>query len=618
MQLDVVPEVPEALLRAWEQEDEAIDWEALAAAWPDPDERVMHGEEHLGGDDAGPDDDERLAMAMTRTVDPADLLLLAEVDPARLPSKKSQLAYAQRVDHVAALAASLQATAHVALAGPESTDDYLAEQHIELEIALARRIGEGTAGHDVELARALRTTFAAFHEALARGEISPAHCRRLVEATRPVVDPTALEIIGRLALPLARTLTPGRFTHQLRLLIETHDPDAAARRKRARVRDVWLEKLDNGLGRLVYVDEWLNVSAVFERLRKGGRGLQVARKRKARGTRTSRAAATPAPTAASGTRGPATPAQPAATPTSPSARPTVDEPSPTGRDGEQLVVPAAGCGTGSASPTAPEVDGSSAAVEVEHDADTADDAAPDADVSTDIDDAAPADGVAEDADASAGGRRADVMLALTLGKRLEDGTIELDLEDVFHVEVSLVVPLSVLRGEAEHAALLAGQPIPAAEAREWERKARTYRRMVTDDVTGYLLDKGRMYNAGDVRDHVLHRDGCRIPVCPITRHDRLQADHAVPHPEGPTSSANMGGISITHHQLKTAGYFDIEDSQADGSCVIATRWGQRIVVPPRAFLHPPDQPDPGPPAPYDDSPDDDDPPRPTDDDPPPF
>ncbi len=614
MPLDVVPEVPEALLRAWEQEDDATDWEALAAAWPDPDERVMHADEHLG-DAAGPADHARLAIAMTRTVDPADLLLLAELDPARLPSKKSQLAYAQRVDHVAALTASLQATAHVALAGPESTDDYLAEQHIELEIALARRIGEGTAGHDVELARALRTTFAAFHEALARGEISPAHCRRLVEATRPVVDPPALEIIGRLALPLARTLTPGRFTHQLRLLIETHDPDAVARRKRARVRDVWIEKLDNGLGRLVYVDEWLNVSAVFERLRNGGRGLPVARKRKAR---SARAATAPASTPASGARGPATPAQPAAMPTSPSERPTIHEPSPTGRDGEQLVVPAARRGTGSADPTVPHADGSAAAVEVQHDADTADDCGTDVDVRTDIDDAAPADGDGEDADASAGGCRADVMLALTLGKRLEDGTIELDLEDVFNVEVQLVVPLSVLRGEAEHAALLAGQPIPAAEAREWERKARTYRRMVTDDVTGYLLDKGRMYNAGDVRDHVLHRDGCRIPVCPITRHDRLQADHAMPHPEGATSSANMGGISITHHQLKTAGYFDIEDSQADGSCVIATRWGQRIVVPPRAFLHPPDQSDPGPPVTSAHTSDDVDPPRPTDDDPPPF
>ena len=75
---------------------------------------------------------------------------------------------------------------------------------------------------------------------------------------------------------------------------------------------------------------------------------------------------------------------------------------------------------------------------------------------SDIDDAASADSGDEDVDASAGGCRADVMLALALGKRLEDGTIELDLEDVFHVEVSLVVPLSVLRGEAEHAALLAG------------------------------------------------------------------------------------------------------------------------------------------------------------------
>jgi len=194
---------------------------------------------------------------------------------------------------------------------------------------------------------------------------------------------------------------------------------------------------------------------------------------------------------------------------------------------------------------------------------------------------------------SAGGCRADALLALSLGKRFEDGTIELDLSEVFQVQVSLVVPLSALREESEHAALLAGMPIPAAEARDWERRARTYRRFVTDDVAGHVLDRGRQYQADDVRQFVLHRDGCRIPVCAITRHDRLQADHAVPHPEGPTSAANMGGISITHHQLKTTGYLDITDSKADGSCVIATRWGQRIVVPPRPFLHPPEPPDDG-------------------------
>ncbi|MGE0819878.1 MAG: hypothetical protein AB7O74_14570, partial [Candidatus Nanopelagicales bacterium] len=55
--------------------------------------------------------------------------------------------------------------------------------------------------------------------------------------------------------------------------------------------------------------------------------------------------------------------------------------------------------------------------------------------------------------------------------------------------------------------------------------------------------------------------------------------------------------STTHHQLKTAGYFDLVDSKADGSAVMTTLWGQRILIPPRPFLHDPDDVAPAPTSP---------------------
>jgi hypothetical protein len=80
----------------------------------------------------------------------------------------------------------------------------------------------------------------------------------------------------------------------------------------------------------------------------------------------------------------------------------------------------------------------------------------------------------------------------------------------------------------------------------------------------------------------------------VRHHDRLQVDHAQEWPQGPTSAANLGGLDTTHHQLKTSGYLDLTDSSADGSVVVHTLWGQRIVVPPRAFLREPDPPSGGP------------------------
>jgi hypothetical protein len=456
------------------------------------------------------DEVDLLAAVCSRAVDPSDLGVLAGIDPSVLPSKDLQLLYAQRVDAVAALVASRQVLATAALAGGESSGDYLAEVHVETEVSLARRISPMAAGLEIETARVLQSTFPGFFQALAKGAVSAGHCRKLVELTRPVTNEAALAVIGEKALPKAQRLTVGLFARQVGKLIAEHDPDAAARlvEKVTHDRDVFLRRLPDGLGQVVYTDSWPRAKAVFERIARDGRATRAARRAGAKASATSRAKA---------------------------SRKVL-------REGEWAET-AAAC-------------------------------------------------------------RADAFAARLLGSEAVDGSVVLD-SDPATIECQLVIDLPTLRGEADHVALLDGTPVPGVIGRELAKRASHFRRMVTDPVTGHLLDYGRRrYLADDVRDFVLHRDGrCRIPTCGIHTHTRLEADHAEPFPDGDTSAANLGALDTTHHQLKTNGYLDITDSAADGSAILTTLWGQRIHIPPPDFLREPDpsdwSPDPPPPPEYD-------------------
>ncbi|MFN8147899.1 MAG: DUF222 domain-containing protein [Candidatus Nanopelagicales bacterium] len=194
---------------------------------------------------------------------------------------------------------------------------------------------------------------------------------------------------------------------------------------------------------------------------------------------------------------------------------------------------------------------------------------------------------AGDDDASMDACRADAFATRVLGRLDADGTLVWDRSEQ-QVTLTLVMSLDTLREESERCALLDGEPIPAAAAREYADAARTWRRAVTDPVTGHLLDYGReQYLPQKLRDLVLARDLCRAPGCTRRAASRLEMDHAVPFPEGGTSAPNCGGLCVHHHQLKTAGLAHIEESAPDGSAVWVTGFGQRIRIEPRPFLHDP-------------------------------
>ena len=200
---------------------------------------------------------------------------------------------------------------------------------------------------------------------------------------------------------------------------------------------------------------------------------------------------------------------------------------------------------------------------------------------------------AGDADASLDACRADAFAARVLGTLHEDGSGAWD-RDSAHVVVNVVMDLDTLRGEVDRVALIDGQPVPAEIAREAAEAATWWRRLVTDPVEGHLLDYGRgTYLPARLRTFVLARDGgCRTPMCATTASKRLQMDHAIEFPDGPSDSENCGGLCPTDHQLKTHGYADITESRSDGSSTWTTLWGQVVHVPPRRVL--PLDPDPPP------------------------
>ena len=158
-------------------------------------------------------------------------------------------------------------------------------------------------------------------------------------------------------------------------------------------------------------------------------------------------------------------------------------------------------------------------------------------------------------------------------------------------ELQVVLDLATLLGLSDNPGLLAGQPVPAGIARELAGACGSLRRIVTDPLTGALLDYGtRTYLPDALRAYVAARDGtCRSPGCgqPAAR---SQLDHITPFPHGPSSPANTHMLCKRDHDTKTCGDIEVRRHD-DGSTTWTTRDGQHGRTPPRPYL-----PDTGPPA----------------------
>jgi hypothetical protein len=121
--------------------------------------------------------------------------------------------------------------------------------------------------------------------------------------------------------------------------------------------------------------------------------------------------------------------------------------------------------------------------------------------------------------------------------------------------IQVTVAMSTLLGCDDQPGELAGHgPIPAAVARRIARdETGTWRRLVTDPLTGQLLDYGRTsYRPPrDLAEFVMARDQiCAFPHCSRPAH-RCHLDHSLPYSAGGvTSPANLGALCERHHICK--------------------------------------------------------------------
>ncbi|MFZ2382981.1 MAG: DUF222 domain-containing protein, partial [Candidatus Nanopelagicales bacterium] len=138
------------------------------------------------------------------------------------------------------------------------------------------------------------------------------------------------------------------------------------------------------------------------------------------------------------------------------------------------------------------------------------------------------------------------------------------------LETQIVIDAATLLGFADTPGELVGYgPIPAWLGRRLAADSDSWRRLVTDPVTGHLLDYGhRTYTPpAHLREYVIARDrGCQFPGCSQPSHrcdlDHVEAFTAGPD-SGPTSADNLISLCRRHHLLKTH-----------------HRWRVRIIKPP--------------------------------------
>lgn len=174
-----------------------------------------------------------------------------------------------------------------------------------------------------------------------------------------------------------------------------------------------------------------------------------------------------------------------------------------------------------------------------------------------------------DCEATIGERRADAAAALILADSGARSTVP---EPEVRTHLDITIDLDTLLGLQDAPAHLAGVgAVPADMVRDLLAGSGadvTMRRLVTDPLTGHLLDLGReRYAVPDrLRDFIVARDGtCRFPGC-RRRAAACQVDHATAWDDGgDTSIANLGALCIRHHLLKT-------HCESWGGC---SKWGAR-------------------------------------------
>jgi hypothetical protein len=152
------------------------------------------------------------------------------------------------------------------------------------------------------------------------------------------------------------------------------------------------------------------------------------------------------------------------------------------------------------------------------------------------------------------------------------------------------MPLTALVGADETPAELAGYgPITAETARALATAGGiTWRRLLTDPMSGVVLDVGRTtYRPpAALADHVRARDRrCRYPNCGQPAY-RCDLDHARSWADGgSTCAANLCCLCRRHHRLKHSPNWDLEQDH-HGVCTWTTPTGAQHTTAPEPVGEP--------------------------------
>jgi hypothetical protein len=160
-------------------------------------------------------------------------------------------------------------------------------------------------------------------------------------------------------------------------------------------------------------------------------------------------------------------------------------------------------------------------------------------------------------------------------------------------QIELIVSLPTVLGLDQGVGQIRGWgAVSGQQARELALRAGSiWRRVVTDPLTGRAIEvsAGSYQVPAGMAQQVKARDGtCRAPGCEIPA-ERCDLDHCQewePHGAGgATAETNLAALHRGHHNLKTVGFWD-SDQSPDGTLRWTTATGRTVTTYPYVYDHP--------------------------------